>query len=281
MMGRMTRQVMEARGYQVELSGVRIRVGGLFTTATRYVPRSVLTYAMPDSRGNLEDSDFVAVDYAGSRMHVLDWTGGADYFLKTINEMIAGTGAYVGQSEHWMPRGEDEPAEFKISDRAHASWLLPDYPDVAATMPDRWLGGRRGNVPNWDLACQATFAGEDGERRGIILVEAKAHEGELGSVGKSCADPESSDSQANHERIGIAIGQAAEALGERISRESLGDQFSNRIATSWRLATSQLSDPKRTRCSRYPASSYTWVSRVMKGMGDRYLVDGGRLEAST
>ena len=36
--GRMTRQVMEARGYQVELSGVRIRVGGLFTTATRYVP---------------------------------------------------------------------------------------------------------------------------------------------------------------------------------------------------------------------------------------------------
>ena len=48
---------------------------------------------MPDSRGNLEDSDFVAVDYAGSRMHVLDWTGGADYFLKTINEMIAGTGA--------------------------------------------------------------------------------------------------------------------------------------------------------------------------------------------
>ena len=171
-----------------------------------------------------------------------------------------------------MPRGEDEPAEFKISDRAHASWLLPDYPDVAATMKNWWLGGRRGNVPNWDLACQATFAGEDGERRGIILVEAKAHEGELGSVGKSCADPESSDSQANHERIGIAIGQAAEALGERISRDSCY-QFSNRIATSWRLATSQLSDPSEPPL-KIPCILIYLGFTGDEGMGDRYLVDG-------
>lgn len=42
MIGRMTRQVMEARDYQLDQTGVRIRVGDLFTSAARYTkPRPV------------------------------------------------------------------------------------------------------------------------------------------------------------------------------------------------------------------------------------------------
>jgi len=36
MIGRMTRQVMESRGYALDQTGVRIRVGDLFTSAARY-----------------------------------------------------------------------------------------------------------------------------------------------------------------------------------------------------------------------------------------------------
>lgn len=36
MMGRMTRQIMEEHGYLFDQSGVRIRVGNLFTSAARY-----------------------------------------------------------------------------------------------------------------------------------------------------------------------------------------------------------------------------------------------------
>lgn len=39
MIGRMARQIMEARGYQLDQTGVRIRVGDLFTSAARYVKR--------------------------------------------------------------------------------------------------------------------------------------------------------------------------------------------------------------------------------------------------
>ena len=34
--GRMVRQIMEARGYQLDQMGVRTRVGDLFTSAARY-----------------------------------------------------------------------------------------------------------------------------------------------------------------------------------------------------------------------------------------------------
>jgi DNA-binding IclR family transcriptional regulator len=36
MMGRMTRQIMEHKGYFLDQTGVRIRIGGLFTSAARY-----------------------------------------------------------------------------------------------------------------------------------------------------------------------------------------------------------------------------------------------------
>jgi hypothetical protein len=36
MMGRMTRQIMESKGYALDRSGVRIRDGELFTSAARY-----------------------------------------------------------------------------------------------------------------------------------------------------------------------------------------------------------------------------------------------------
>lgn len=36
MIGRMVKQIMESRGYQLEKANVRIRVGDIFSTAARY-----------------------------------------------------------------------------------------------------------------------------------------------------------------------------------------------------------------------------------------------------
>lgn len=40
MIGRMTRQVMESHGYQLDQTGVRVRIGDLFTSAARYIKRT-------------------------------------------------------------------------------------------------------------------------------------------------------------------------------------------------------------------------------------------------
>jgi hypothetical protein len=78
--------------------------------------------------------------------------------------------------------------------------------------------------------------------KGLLLIEAKAHESELRKeeAGKSKPD-DSEGSRRNHERIGEAIEEAREGL-ECASKVSWGIsrdshyQMSNRFAWSWRLA---------------------------------------------
>ncbi len=91
-------------------------------------------------------------------------------------------------------------------------------------------------TPNWDLVVACDFVGKPG----LALIEARAHEGELDWAGKR--PPERSvNSVANHDRIGLAIGEACSALdhivpGVRISRDT-HYQLANRVAYSWKLAS--------------------------------------------
>jgi hypothetical protein len=67
----------------------------------------------------------------------------------------------------------------------------------------RWLADPRptSRTPNWDIASTCTIDG----RKGLLLVEAKAHRPELTEEGKRVNDDISA---ANHERIGVAISEA-------------------------------------------------------------------------
>jgi hypothetical protein len=109
---------------------------------------------------------------------------------------------------------------------------------IQRQLSDWWLVYKRGaNVPNWDLLATCTLE----SRRGLILVEAKAHENELSPAGKILRADASANSQANHERIGQAIEEACQALnriipGVGISRDS-HYQLSNRVAFAWKLAS--------------------------------------------
>ena len=173
--------------------------------------------------------------YRGSRKHILDWTDlKEDAFLSSLNDLLHPTGAVVGPSEVWMPRGYGLPKEAKLS--AGPPVFLPEA--VQQQLSDWWLVHKRGaNVPNWDLAATCSIGG----RRGLVLVEAKAHENELSPAGKELKADASANSQENHEWIGQAIEEAREALdrimpGVGISRD-IHYQLSNRIAFAWKLAS--------------------------------------------
>lgn len=173
--------------------------------------------------------------YRGSRKHILDWTDlKEDAFLSSLNDLLRPTGAVVGPSEVWMPRGYGLAKEAKLS-AVHPAFL-PEA--VQQQLSDWWLVHKRGaNVPNWDLAATCSIGG----RRGLVLVEAKAHENELSPAGKELKASASANSQENHGWIGQAIEEAREALdrimpGVRISRDS-HYQLSNRVAFAWKLAS--------------------------------------------
>lgn len=134
-------------------------------------------------------------------------------------------------SDFWMPRGLRDFRETTLIDSS--DFLTPDR---CKALTDWWLEKLRGaNLPNWDIASTCTIEGI----KGLLLVEAKAHNNELSEAGKS--QPTTSNSQMNHKHIGIAIEQANAGLngvmkGWALSRDS-HYQLSNRFAWAWKLTT--------------------------------------------
>ncbi len=134
-------------------------------------------------------------------------------------------------SDFWMPRGLRDYRETTLVDSS--DFLTPDR---CKALTDWWLEKLRGaNLPNWDIASTCTIEGI----KGLLLVEAKAHDKELSEAGKS--KPTTPNGQMNHKHIGIAIEQANAGLngvmkGWALSRDS-HYQLSNRFAWAWKLTT--------------------------------------------
>ena len=119
-----------------------------------------------------------------------------------------------------------------------ASKLLPK-PD-RDKLRDWWLAVSRRNTrtPNWDIASTCRVD----NTKGILLVEAKAHNEELNNekVGKLLKRDATANSRSNHSRIGKAIDGASIALADQtgyiwdLSRDH-HYQMSNRFAWSSKL----------------------------------------------
>jgi len=131
----------------------------------------------------------------------------------------------------WMPRGLTDYKETTLVD---SSDFLPS--DKCKVLTEWWLEKPRGaRLPNWDIASTCIIEG----KKGLLLVEAKAHDKELSEAGKS--KPTTSNGQMNHRHIGVAIEQANSGLngalkGWALSRDS-HYQLSNRFAWTWKLTT--------------------------------------------
>jgi len=131
----------------------------------------------------------------------------------------------------WMPRGLRDYRETTLVDTAD---FLP--PDKCKELIKWWLDKPRGaNLPNWDIASTCTIEG----KKGLVLVEAKAHDMELSKAGKS--RPTTINSHMNHNRIALAIEQANSGLNEALKGWALSRdshyQLSNRFAWTWKLAS--------------------------------------------
>jgi hypothetical protein len=179
----------------------------------------------------------ITATYRGSRKHVLDWVS-CPTFLTELLDLVRGVEVRVTRDSRWMPLGYQEPAEARLEEFG-PGWnrLSPAWEDLQRW----WLAHPKGaNTPNWDIALGC----EIGSQPALLLVEAKAHEAELSSQGKTAPNPQSDKSKANHEQIARAIdlaraGWSAAGHELQISRDT-HYQLSNRLAFLWKLAQADI-----------------------------------------
>lgn len=171
--------------------------------------------------------EFRKRDFKGSRLRCLLLTSNKPNCVASfLNDLVAPY-ASVTSADHWAPRGFLEAKEARLGE-------TPDF----LSEPERteltqwWLAQPgRANTPNWDLVSTCRI----NDRVGLLLIEAKAHEGELAD------DACTAKNVANLQRIKSALAQAA-AAWNTLSKGFVFSvdshyQFSNRFAFAWKIAS--------------------------------------------
>lgn len=194
------------------------------------------------THGNWQNA--LGKDNRGSRPRCIELVSGTKKEVASrLTDLVGLDEVKVMSDDFWMPSGkpvltgsnwDNSPAKEARIDRENQ--LVP-FSDVRNALLHWWLEViPRSNTPNWDIASTCMIEG----RRGILLVEAKAHNNELSRSGKS--QPSTENGWKNHGRIGKAIEEANSAL-ERLTNTpwclSRDDryQLSNRLAWTWKLAS--------------------------------------------
>ena len=154
---------------------------------------------------------------------------------------LAAPFAVISAGDCWMPDGFIDVEEAQL----HRAARLLD-PVICASLSTWWLApaSRRAKTPNFDIASTCTIEG----RRGLLLVEAKAHDQELEkeAAGRLLTATSSDDRRASHKQIALAIASAREGLERatslpwHIGRDT-HYQMSNRFAWAWKLTELGLS----------------------------------------
>ncbi len=176
----------------------------------------------------------IAANHNGSRRDVLLLLDSPRY-AEVLNSALTGTGTVISAGDVHRPIGAIDDREYELPEfsREYLNGRF-EYQQIAE--PAWWIVKRnaRTRTPNFDLISTATVCGIPG----VLLVEAKAHHGELETCGKAFR---SSSNLANHQKIGESIAIANRALnaftsGFKLSRDVFY-QVSNRMAWGWRLAS--------------------------------------------
>lgn len=160
----------------------------------------------------------------------------APNFRDVVNELLSGTESCLAEEEHRHPSGRSSKrdwTEVELEDylKRHP---LADYEGLNR----KWWIAFKGNRPTWDLICHLQIDGKPG----LLLVEAKAHLGEMSEKNsKSAVDKKNDRSVANDLSIRLRLAEASLALSElglgRFNLSADHDyQLSNRIAYLHKLA---------------------------------------------
>lgn len=133
--------------------------------------------------------------------------------------------ASVTEQDSFVPDGFRNPEETRLG--ATRGFLSDEQRRI---LTEWWLAKpEKANAPNWDIVSTCCVDG----RRGLLLVEAKAHAGELKP--NDCCGARDKD---NREKIRAAILDANQKLGQgwRLSIDS-HYQVSNRFAWACKVAS--------------------------------------------
>ncbi len=119
-------------------------------------------------------NDFVSKRHQGSRGHLLDLLD-RDGWREELNQLISTAGAFIGPDSIHVPVDTASPAEWSLARfcKTHCT------ADMDAGRFDGWWV-KAGSPPTWDLIATCAIDG----RPGLLIVEAKAHEGEIHRDGK-------------------------------------------------------------------------------------------------
>ena len=165
-------------------------------------------------------------EFKGSRLRCLLLTSQSATDVSRFLTSLVAPHAQVPIDARWAPRGFLEPDEAKLGENPA---FLPDA--GRDTLTRWWLARSSGaNTPNWDIVSTCRVR----DRAGLILVEAKAHQGELAD------DRCGATNEDNYRQIEGALLQAETAWNTMIPGFALSAgkhyQLSNRFALAWKLA---------------------------------------------
>jgi hypothetical protein len=174
-----------------------------------------------------DDVSFRRRDLKGSRLRCLMATSLADREVATFLNQLVQPHAQVSVEDTWQPRGLLQGDEARLGEAA--TFLTADQREALTAW---WLTVReRANTPNWDIVSTCQVDGG----QGLVIVEAKAHRGELHCDGKSPGNSE------NDKCISAAVAAANHALGGVAAGWSLCTdthyQLCNRFAWAWKVAS--------------------------------------------
>ena len=166
-------------------------------------------------------------EFKGSRLRCLLLTSQThERAAEFISSLVAGH-ASVTPHDRWAPCGFIQPEEAKLGETP--GFILNAEKREALT--SWWLAiPGRANTPNWDIVSTCTV----NNKPGLILVEAKAHEGEFAEDCCEASNPQ------NMAQIGQALAEASNAWNQLTPGFSFNAnahyQLSNRFAFAWKLA---------------------------------------------
>lgn len=170
-----------------------------------------------------------------SYRHMLDLVS-ARNFREIVNELLENTGAILADDDRRQPSGRSNKSEWT---EAEIENYLTRHPLPCYGGLDRhWWIAFKGTRPTWDLICHLTFDG----RPGLLLVEAKAHFGEMSEKNcKSRVDETKERSVANDLNIRCRLaetnlGMNALGVGNFHLSADHDYQLSNRLAYLHKLA---------------------------------------------
>jgi hypothetical protein len=166
-----------------------------------------------------------AKERRGSRPRCVLLTHGTVQRVSDRLTELASPALVVNSDDAWAPRGFDAADEITLG-RCPDALLGKREQDKLA----RWWLATGGRLPTWDLVASGRADG----RKGILLVEAKAHDQELSQRRGRKISPE------NDVSITRALHEATLALDAVIPGWDLANapyQLANRIAWSWKLAS--------------------------------------------